>query len=166
MNDTPRPFMDAEIGALLVAALRSDEYEQGWGDPDRGVIGHLAVGCVTDPDGAERPERWEVTGVLCDLAVKKGVILPPTKVTAGNEVIWLYRPTGEDSAPSCITIPETVLTWAGLRLCLGDPLVINGEYRTWAGHADQRVPFKVFADVLEASLTAPKADTEEATAAA
>lgn len=151
-----RPLLRPEVGTLLVAALRSGKYKQGY-------HGRLGWGMHVSEEGAERPAEWEAAGVLCDVAVKKDVIDPPTKVTFRDEVTWLYRSRGDDAVPSCISIPDAVLEWADMRLSIGDPLVINGMYRTWAGHADNRVPFLIFADALEAVAQPLTTPTEEAT---
>lgn len=143
--------MNAEVRALLVKALRSGDYPE--------CKGRLASGVVRDADGAATPAGWEAGGVLCDLAVKAGVIVPPTMVALGDrltwlydEVTWLYRGR-ETDPPSCISIPRPVMDWAEMELAIGDGFMVHGVWRTWAGHADHGVTHSEFADALEAEAS-------------
>jgi hypothetical protein len=127
--------MTNEWRAALVAALRSGEYVQG----GRGFMSE-----------GEDPGTHEPAGVLCLLFAKAGIIPPPTRQRVGKDITWLYR--GHDGEmPSCMSIPEKVLIAAGMSVSLGDPLVINGSYHSWAIHAANKVSFADFANALEMS---------------
>lgn len=77
--------MKPEIKAEWVAALRSGEYEQGY---------HV----LQNEEG-----RYCCLGVLCEIAVKHGVIAEPTQVSDGA---WNYD--------ACDATPSTkVGEWAG-----------------------------------------------------
>lgn len=137
--------MNADVWPLLVKALRSGDYPEC-------KAHRLASGVVRDAAGAAAPAEWEAGGVLCDLAVKAGVIVPPTMVVLGDEVTWLYRGR-ETDPPSCISIPRPVMDWAEMELAIGDGFMVHGVWRTWAGHADHGVTHSEFADALEAEAS-------------
>lgn len=87
--------MKPDIKAQWVAALRSGEYEQG-----KGVLREI------DNDGTLG--GYCCLGVLCDLAVKAGVIPEPTIKTYDHgpkEVLY-------DEADAIL--PSSVAEWAGL----------------------------------------------------
>lgn len=94
--------MDPKVKSLWTAALRSGEYQQ-------------AKGYLRTDDG------YCCLGVLCDIAVKNGVIPEPKRVdnVAADSVlsnddlpVYFY---GGDSDSSYLTLPEAVQHWAGLR---------------------------------------------------
>jgi hypothetical protein len=78
--------MDPGIRARWTAALRSGEYDQG----QRALYDGSAFCCL---------------GVLCDLAVRDKVLMPPRHSPLDGA--WSY-----DGRPDLL--PETVLGWAGL----------------------------------------------------
>jgi hypothetical protein len=115
--------MKAEVKELWVAALRSGEYKQG-------------VSYLKRQDGC-----YCCLGVLCELAVKAGVIQPPqlTRCT------WTY-------ADKSFYVPETVQEWAGLSSDFGDPITIQSATETPACHNDNGMAFASIADAIEREL--------------
>lgn len=85
--------MNAEIKAEWVADLRSGRYQQG-----RGAL--------------NRDGRFCCLGVLCEQAVRKGVIPAPTKKTAGYGTVAYY---GEGLNAQASVLPDVVAEWAGIR---------------------------------------------------
>lgn len=146
--------MNATEGADLVAALRSGDFPEC-------KTGRLASGVRTNEAGMEEPAEYEPGAVLCHLAIKAGVIVPPTRVVVlGDPVTWLYRGR-KDDPPSCISIPRPVMDWSGLELEIGDAFTIRGQWRTWVGHVDNGVSHADFADALEADLAAASRRREQ-----
>lgn len=103
--------MDTRVKALWLDALRSGEYEQAKEvlakvDPETGKVGYCCL------------------GVLCDLAVKEGVIPSPVLVDRyenGGEASlrekdrYLYGdPDGPERSTSTAELPVAVKEWAGL----------------------------------------------------
>lgn len=88
--------MNPEIKAQWVAALRSGTYDQGQD--------YLHT----------RNDTYCCLGVLCDLAVKAGVIDEPQQDNSGDS--WTYTSKnaagGHDSSDT--RLPEGVKEWAGL----------------------------------------------------
>ena len=86
-------------------ALRSGNYEQG----ER---------TLHSKDARTGKEKWCCLGVLCDLAVKEGVIPAPTTFQVG-EIRYNYRNKGKGFLPGCLPtsslLPTDVLRWAGLQ---------------------------------------------------
>jgi hypothetical protein len=76
--------MDPEIRARWTAALRSGDYEQGYGVLRSG-------------------EKYCCLGVLCDLAARDGAV----EAAEDEDGTWKY---GNERK----LLPEAVLTWAGL----------------------------------------------------
>lgn len=114
--------MDPVIRARWVAALRSGEYPQGHGA--------LRVG-----DG-----NFCCLGVLCELAVKDGVISPPVETNG----YWQY--SGESG-----TLPLPVADWAKVG---GNQVPPSGDGLAVAemndGNADRAPwPFAQIADAIE-----------------
>lgn len=94
MNDLNKP-MNPKVKALWLDALRSGEYKQG-------------SGRLQTSDG-----KFCCLGVLCDLAMKSGVIQPPKKKLAHavhGEIVWFYGDWDYDF----ISVPTDVQRWAGL----------------------------------------------------
>lgn len=87
--------MDPNIKAQWVAALRSDEYTQG-------------DGYLKTLDG-----NYCCLGVLCDLAVKQGVIPEPTQPTPATPYSGSWEFGNEDDTCD-IALPKAVQEWAGL----------------------------------------------------
>lgn len=88
--------MRHDVAEMWTEALRSGKYRQGHGT--------LAV---PDNEGAV---QYCCLGVLCDLAVKEGVIPPPRADFAG----YLNFATPTREVESCVLPPE-VQVWAGLK---------------------------------------------------
>lgn len=108
--------MDKVIADKWVAALRSGEYDQGNGKLNMGG-------------------KFCCLGVLCDIAVKEGVISPrgsehsPDLVIYGDEAAWL---------------PKEVMDWSGMRTdsgSLGETSLVSMN--------DSGVPFLEIADTIE-----------------
>lgn len=83
--------MNPEVKAKWLAALRSGDYEQGR-DALRTGTRHRQYCCL---------------GVLCDLAVKEGIIGQPILIDRD----WTY---GDTTHTSWSALPLTVAQWAGL----------------------------------------------------
>ncbi len=115
--------MDAKIKAQWVEALRSGEYTQG-------------IGRLESHDG-----KFCCWGVLCDLAVKAGVVerFPGERITYGR---GYFR--GE------LLPPDTVADWAGIDV--DAQAVIGGELEALHRHNDTRASFAQIADAIEAQL--------------
>ena len=116
--------MNPEVKALWTEALRSGNYKQGRGQLHyRGEAGELFC-CL---------------GVLCDLAVKAGVVLPvdfaPTKV----------RYEGLD-------LPPTIRDWAGLNRASPHVVVPGHGDDSLANLNDDRWTFDQIADLIAVAL--------------
>jgi hypothetical protein len=116
--------MNESIKAQWVAALRSGEYEQGQ--------------AYLQKDG-----KFCCLGVLCDLAVKAGVIT----VTGGDVTAAEYGPDAET-----LTLPDKVMDWAGTGDSNPEVLYYGGRYDTLASLNDNDVPFGTIADLIEDQL--------------
>lgn len=120
--------MDVGIKHQWVEALRSDEYRQG--------RSHLQEG-----------DRFCCLGVLCDLAVRAGVLPPPTEGLPG---IMHYGRPGDRNA---VALPGSVLLWAGLSA--PEPFVRLQEERDGSHVAcvtllnDEGESFAVIADLID-----------------
>src|SRR5215469_11819332 len=90
--------MNKEIKSKWTAALRSGEYEQG--------IGSL---CLAGVNGSK---KYCCLGVLCDLAVKDGVIPEPEHTEPNPGIGTYYHKYGEEGATALL--PFEVTSWAGL----------------------------------------------------
>lgn len=90
--------MNPTVKALWVRALRSGNYRQG-------------VGGLADP-GMGTEIRYCCLGVLCDLAVKAGVIT----MRASSNGHFLFGQFGQDARAdySETQLPQAVQKWAGL----------------------------------------------------
>lgn len=88
--------MDKQVKAEWVKALRSGEYEQTQGKLHRTE--------AEEKPGRDFPPGYCCLGVLCDLAVKAGVIDAPRDSGEGSEMY-----AGED-----FFLPADVQDWAGL----------------------------------------------------
>lgn len=89
--------MRAEIKERWIDALLSGDYKQGTGRLRR----------QGDDDG---PDEFCCLGVLCELAVKDGVVErrdPPTGVTC-------YSYGANDDEADSVVLPESVAAWVGL----------------------------------------------------
>lgn len=91
--------MNQEIKAQWIAALRSGDYKQGW----------KCLARKTD-----KGTEYCCLGVLCDLAVKAGVIQAgtlPNNLPAGAAGHTEYE---FGTLKNSMTLPEEVSDWAGL----------------------------------------------------
>ncbi len=113
--------MKPEIKARWVEALRSGEYRKG----------NYALKTL---DG-----RFDVTGVLCELAVADGIIPRAVRKDAKDDVFkgYLYGPEGNQS-PTLIC--DDVVEWSGLGNQRGYRLAMKG---------DQGMSFEKLADYIE-----------------
>lgn len=128
--------MNEDIKARWVAALRSDEYEQG-------------------KDWLCKDGKYCCLGVLSDLAVKDGVIDAPEATT------WDEAALNFDGEPALL--PEAVAEWAGIMrfdehydgvvVPAEDPIVPFGdEEKTLAELNDEGKTFSELADLIEEHL--------------
>lgn len=128
--------MKPKIAKIWVQALRSGEYSQG-----RTRLNRDGLYCCL--------------GVLCELAVKEGVIPPglPT-ISNGTEKVFAYGERAEVGLP-----PPEVVRWAGMKSRTGyitsmDPAVpafINTN-PSLAHLNDFGVPFSEIADAIERNI--------------
>lgn len=131
--------MNAEIKAQWTAALRSGEYEQGCGLLRRG-------------------SEYCCLGVLCDLAVKAGIIPKPERRSALGDT--RYGAEAND-----LHLPAEVMAWAGVGQ--DNPKVDADSLPagiTWANDLDDNgapslsnlndggTPFAVIADIIDQQL--------------
>jgi hypothetical protein len=93
----PENKMRPEVKEKWLNALRSGEYQQG-SDALK----------ITSSEADDAPAEYCCLGVLCDLAVKAGVIDEPVYDVTRD---WVY---GDDKETSWTSLPETVSRWAGL----------------------------------------------------
>lgn len=91
--------MDPNIKAQWVAALRSGEYRQG-----KSVLHSADTG------------QYCCLGVLCDLAVKAGAIVPGRHEynSDADADIEVYGVDGHRQGRGGVTLPDEVVAWAGL----------------------------------------------------
>jgi hypothetical protein len=146
--------VNADVKAKWLAALRSGEYKQ-----TQGVLAHTFF---------SEGENGEVTGycclgVLCDLAVKDGVIPPPVKDYGGD---WKYGAFDrvlydegdyKEYDTSETGLPMTVREWAGLDVSdedpkWTDPTPDEPSNYTLAGANDSGKTFAEIADIIEEHL--------------
>lgn len=120
--------MNPEIKEKWVAALRSGEYKQG-----RGTLKY------TDRDDNA---AYCCLGVLCEVAVKEGVLSSPTTPAMYGD--WYYGAEEEQSA-----LPVVVQDWAGLtgpgRLLTS----VEGAHSLIGLNDELRLSFEQIADVIE-----------------
>lgn len=124
-------MMDEQIKEQWVKALRSGDYKQG-------------------KTRLETDEGFCCLGVLCDLAVKAGIIerRPTAAIRGGVASYGVEGLTREISV-----LPRLVVDWAGLIDC--NPLVrINGHYYHALSHMNdiEGSSFLEIADLIEEQL--------------
>jgi hypothetical protein len=129
--------MDQAIKAQWTAALRSGEYQQG--------TGQLRA------DDADGTPWFCCLGVLCELAVKAGVI--PIPSAASTRMDYWY---GEGDEENNATLPPRVHDWAGLgsEAFPDNPLVTVREVGGKTSHVlaelnDALCPFSEIADLID-----------------
>ena len=129
--------MKPEVKDQWVKALRSEEYEQGHG-------------YLRDSN-----DRYCCLGVLCDLAVKAGVISEPELASTEGGEGESYS-FGPDRNHDILYLPDVVRDWAGLAThnpTYGpDPDADMVDAPTLAGANDDGVPFDQIAELIEAHL--------------
>jgi hypothetical protein len=131
VTEKTTPKMNPEVKAKWVAALRSGDYEQG----------RHRLHCK---DG-----KFCCLGVLCDLAVKNGVIPEPE----GWGPAYYYG--SSVVSRSDVSIPIAVSEWAGLTgSSRHNPRVeiAPGSTSTLANLNDSGTPFERIAQVIEEKL--------------
>lgn len=119
--------MNPEIKAAWVAALRSGDYKQG------GTV-------------LRRRDRYCCLGVLCDLAVKAGVIPEPTP-SFTMDLVYEY---GAEKDPRFL--PRAVCDWAALDGCWIQRNPIVGDYTATQLNDAQRLNFGEIAELIEEHL--------------
>lgn len=92
--------MKQEIRTEWTGALRSGEYAQG-----TQVLRSLS-------------DEFCCLGVLCDLAVKAGVIPEPRENANGRS--YVYGSGGHDTEEETTVLPQSVMDWAG---CGQNPII-------------------------------------------
>lgn len=117
--------MKAEVKAQWVAALRSGEYAQ-------------TKGRLRDGSG------YCCLGVLCEVAVKEGVIGKPTQGADGN----FRYPGGHRGRPEGGVLPRAVQEWAGLD---SDNPVVDGYTLVWLNDFEGW-DFEQLADLIDRGL--------------
>jgi len=117
--------MNATIKKLWLAALRSDEFEQGQGVMDSG-------------------NKLCCLGVLVRIACDQGVVKRTDDSLYVNK---RFRGYGYGEAQSTYELPSEVVNWAGLSS--PDPIVIGGSLGV---HNDDGASFKKIADIIELEL--------------
>ena len=124
--------MDPGVKAQWVTALRSGEYKQG-----RGTLHSI------EPDGSGMPDTYCCLGVLCELAVKAGVIPPSV-------------PQGSRSAYDGMTgiLSASVQSWAGFTVGRGDPYVTEEGTAVRLSYVNdgELASFETIARLIEESL--------------
>lgn len=95
--------MNPDVKDMWLKALRSGEYEQ--------TTGYLRE---AKPDGKE---GYCCLGVLCELAVKEGVLPAPVMDSASST----YEYADEDGTTVDVLPPVSVAKWAGFTYRFGDP---------------------------------------------
>lgn len=140
-------IQNLKVKADWVAALRSGEYAQGVG----------ALQFVT-PEG---PSEFCCWGVLCDLAVKAGVV----GRSVSSQGTAMFYPL-DDPTSSCSTLaPTPVLKWLGLEDSFGRipmrPELAGYTYKeggepltqtSLVSINDNGAPFSLIANVIEREL--------------
>lgn len=117
-------LMDERVKADWVAALRSGEYAQGFG-------------------ALNKNGKYCCLGVLCELAVKEGILPPPVEGPVST--------FGYGRVPNRTTLPGEVLVWTGLGLAVNNPTP-HGTSRSLAEMNDRGASFSDIADVIEKGL--------------
>lgn len=127
--------MNPEIKAQWVDALRSGEREQGNGALNR--------------DG-----KFCCLGVLCDLAARAGIVSGISGIgSRAHEVAYGNDYEHAREAGNALTLPQSVMNWAGLDT--DNPTVGREDfsYDTAAAYLnDNGTTFLQLADLIEANL--------------
>lgn len=126
--------MNSNVKKKWLAALRSETYKQGTG------------ALATSSGAPDKSDFFCCLGVLCDLAVKAGVIKEPTLVDDNEEGELYYYGKTHD------VLPVSVRTWAGLDDA--DPEVRYNNQTTNLSELndDYNLSFKVIANIIEKKL--------------
>ena len=131
--------MNKEIAAKWTAALRSGEFNQG-------------TGALRDMD-----DRYCCLGVLCELAVREGVIQDLGMMSSTDNH---YYGTREDDDYSSAVLPRIVRNWAELRTDLGyvgnDPENKSDdmEWSSWLTSInDHGATFLKIADIIDVKVS-------------
>lgn len=116
--------MDKTIKADWLTALRSGEYEQG--------TGYLKKG-----------NQYCCLGVLCDLAVKAGVIEAP-ELDGDIDRVYLYD-------GNLGSLPNPVMKWSGVSEggMLPEGVEVRGQSQLWKLNDSEGMTFQEIADVIE-----------------
>jgi hypothetical protein len=143
--------VNPEVKALWLTDLRSGEFTQG-----KGMLRNTE-------------DEYCCLGVLCERAVREGIIPPPVLKTyiEDDDIPNRYAyGTGDDANTG--TLPQAVREWAGLEKnnpALPVPAELRDEYPTGPGvppwhislsgvndHAGDRFPFPRIAELIEEHL--------------
>jgi hypothetical protein len=125
--------VNPDVKAKWLEALRSGDYTQG-------------TGKLAGPDVENGEPSYCCLGVLCDVAVKEGVIPPPYQEMMPQGRYYL-RFVDEGGY-----LPTLVMKWAELA-SVNPTIGRNGDYRRQVSSwNDSGTPFSEIADMIEASL--------------
>lgn len=141
-------IQNPEVKADWVAALRSGEYAQG-------------VGNLQFTMGADIPDEFCCWGVLCDLAVKAGVV---GRRISSRGTVMFYPPDDPENYSTTLA-PPVVLKWLGLEDSFGRvpmrPELVQYTYKeggesptqtSLVSLNDNKAPFSLIADIIEREL--------------
>lgn len=142
--------MNKDVKQKWLAALRSGKYKQG----------ALRL---------RASDSYCCLGVLCDIAVKEGVIPEPTAHTNWRGEIYSYDYGDDEHGYINTTLPHSVSEWAGLTeenpvvsTALLKGIKVEGDYDEYVPFDQSEslaeindsglVDFKKIADIIEAEL--------------
>jgi hypothetical protein len=124
----------AEVKEEWVSALRSGDYKKG--------TGFLRI-------KGPKQDKYCCLGILCDLAVKAGVIDPPRLEDRNPDDVDDYYVYGEDF----IFVPKVVVEWAGLGDRNPTYVTTNGnKHFLTSDNDDNGFSFSKIADRIERYL--------------
>lgn len=124
-----RPKMKPEVKKLWVEALRSGEYSQCVG-----TLAHGTCNCAQ--------------GVLCELAVKQGVVEKVSDIVVDGNAMYMYG--SKESGFSWAIVPPQVIEWSNYSAYVW--VKHNGNVRTIGFLNDSGLSFLELADLIEEQL--------------
>lgn len=88
-------------------------------------------------------DRYDATGVLCELAVENGIIPTPVKQDDPDEHTFFGYVYGPKTNRKATGLPDAVVQWSGLEYRVGYKVAMMG---------DKGMSFNKLADWIEANL--------------